>query len=130
MKIRSEFHLRREPITLFEDVDISTYDRVGKLGPDAMGVLSASGEPAEFFYLEGGATDAVVVVAFFGGAGSQLQLKLSGTGSKGSHLIAGTNGVIEASNTGSGDPLSESEIGVALEDWTDGDAVECNIYRI
>jgi len=130
MKVRQEFHVRREPLTLFEDVDLTTYDRVGKRGADAMGVLSAENETAEFVYAEGGVADDVVSVVFFGGAGSQMQLRLSGTGSKGSHLIAGTNGLIVASNAGSGDPLTESEFGVALEDWTDGAATECDVYRI
>ena len=129
-RIRSEFHIRRETATLLEDVDISTYDRVGKLGQDARAVLAASGESAEFLFLEGGNTDDTVVIAYFGGAGTQAQLKLSGSGSKGQHLAVGDDGVIVGAVTDSEQPLGENEIGVALADWTDGDAVECQLYKI
>ena len=129
-RIRSEFHIRNDTATLFEDVDIDTYDRVGKLGIDAQAVLAASGESAEFLFREGGSADDTVNIAFFGGAGTQAQLKLSGTGSKGSHLVPGDAGIIVASVTDSADPLSEIEIGTALADWVDGDAVECQLYKI
>lgn len=129
-RIRSEFHLRRDTSTLGEDVDISTYDRVGKLGMDANAFLAAATESAEFLYTEGGSADDTVTIAFFGGAGSQVQLKLSGTGSKGSHLVPGADGIIVASGTDSADPLTETEIGVSLSDWTDGEAVECQLYKI
>lgn len=129
-RIRSEFHIRNDTATLFEDVDIDTYDRVGKLGADAKAVLAESGESAEFLFREGGSTDDTVTIAFFGGAGTQAQLLLSGTGSKGQHLTPGANGVIVGSGTDSADPLTEAEIGVALADWVDGDAVECQVYKI
>ena len=132
-KVRSEFHIRRDAKTLFEAMDNTTYDRCGKLGPDAQAVLSSSGEVAEFIFTEPAgshAADTVVGVAFFGGAGTQMQLRLSGTGSKGSHIVAGDDGLIVASGSDSADPLTESEIGVALEDWTDGAKTECDIYRI
>lgn len=132
-RVRSEFHIRRESITAFETFDNTTYDLCGKRGPEAQAVLSSSGEAAEFIVTEAAgehAADTVVGVAFFGGAGTQMQLRLSGTGSKGSHLVAGDNGLIVASGSDSADPLTESEIGVALADWTDGDSVECDIYRI
>lgn len=129
-RIRSEFHIRRDTATLGEDVDISTYDRVGKLGMDAKAFSAEATESAEFLFIEGGDADDTVVIAFFGGAGTQAQLKLSGTGSKGQHLAPGANGIIVGSNTDSDNPLTEIEIGVALSDWVDGDAVECQLYKI
>ena len=129
-RIRSEFHIRRDTATLGESVNTDSYDRVGKLGMDAAAFLAASGETAEFLFTEGGATDDTVTVAFFGGAGSRVQLKLSGTGSKGQHLVAGADGVIVGSATDSVDPLTESEIGVSLANWTDGESVECQLYKI
>lgn len=129
-RIRSEFHLRNSTATLGEEIDITTYDRVGKLGADALAFSAESGESAEFLFREGGSTDDTVTIAYFGGAGAQVQLKLSGTGSKGSHLVPGTDGVIVVSATDSADPLTEIEIGVALADWIDGDAVECQLYKI
>lgn len=129
-RIRSEFHIRRDTATLGEGVDISTFDRVGKLGMDAKAFTAEATESAEFLFTEGGDADDTVVIAFFGGAGSQVQLKLSGSGSKGQHLAPGANGLIVGSATDSVDPLTEVEIGVALADWVDGDAVECQVYKI
>jgi len=129
-RIRSEFHLRNDTGTLGEDIDISVYDRVGKLGADALAFSAESGESAEFLFREGGSTSDTVTIAFFGGVGAKCQLLLSGTGSKGQHLTPGADGVIVGSATDSADPLSENEIGVALENWADGDAVECQLFKI
>lgn len=129
-RIRSEFHIRRDTATLGEAVDIDTYDRLGKLGMDAAAFLAASGEASEFLFTEGGSIHATVVIAFFGGSGTQAQLKLSGEGVKGQHLAPGTNGVIEGSATSATAPLTETEIGVALANWTDGEATECQLFKI
>lgn len=129
-RIRSEFHLRNDTATLGEAIDITTYDRVGKLGLDAMAFSAEATESAEFIFREGGAISETVSIGFFGGAGARAQLKLSGTGSKGSHLAPGADGIIVASATDSGDPLTDIEIGTALEDWTDGQATECQLFKI
>ena len=130
MRIRQDNHFRREAITLFEAVDITTYDRVGKRGTDALATLATTGESGEFLFEESGAEGDVVRVAYLSGSGGQVQLKLSGTGSAGSHLVPSTNGVIVASGTDSGEELQTGELGVALQDWVDGDSVECDIFRI
>lgn len=130
MRIRQEQNFRHDALTLFEDVNVDTYDRVGKRGGDAKGVLATTGEKGEFFFTDSGSEGDVVGIVYLGGVGGQIQLKLSGTGSKGSHLAIGANGVIVASDTDSGAELTTSEIGVALADWTDGESVECDIYKI
>jgi len=128
-RIRQEHHIRRDAITLGETVDITTYDRVGKRGIDNVGLLSAVDEAVEFIYTEGGSVDDVVAIAFISG-GSQMQLKLSGSGSKGQHLTAGADGLIVGSNVSEASPLYVTEFGVALADWTDGEAVECDVYKV
>src|ERR1043166_3351841 len=124
-RIRQEQNFRHEAITLFEDVDISDYDRIGKRGMDALATLATSGERGEFLFTESGLEGEPVTVVYLSGDGGQVQLKLSGSGSKGSHLKPTTDGKIIASATDSASELTTSEIGVALADFNDGDAVEC-----
>ena len=129
-RIRQEQNFRHEAVTLGEAVDISTYDRVGRRGADALAVLSNSGERGEFLFLEGGEIGDTVTVAYLGGVGGQVQLKLSGYGSKGTHLRIGSEGVIERSSTNPSNELEEGELGIALGDWAEGSAVECDVFKI
>lgn len=129
-RIRSEFHIRRSSATAGEAIDISSYDRLGKYGMDNKAFLSNAGEIPDFLFTESADDEAVVSLAHFGGAGLAVQLKLSGSGSKGSHLTAGSDGLIVASSTDSANPIAEGEIGIALADWEDGDSVECELFRV
>lgn len=131
-RIRQFSNIRYEPVTLLEDVDISTYDRLGKLGSDGLAALCGAGEKPEFIFTESGSEGDTVAVAFFGGAGGQMQLKMSGSGQKGEHIKAGDDGVIVTSSTDSGQPISDTqnEIGVVLDSFNDGEAAECNVFRV
>ena len=84
----------------------------------------------KFLFTEGGALDDTVTIAFIGSQGARVRLKLTGTGSSGAHLgVIDDDGAIGATATAYTDPLAAAEFGIALEDFADGDDVECDLHR-
>lgn len=127
-RIRNLHHFRQVAIQLFEDVSIDTYDRIGKRGAEAMALLAEKGEQGEFIFVEGGVMDDTVTCAYMGQG--QVALKLSGIGIKGQHIGIGEAGIIIGTDTSPTAELKETELGVALADWTDGQLTECDIFKI
>ncbi|RJR13724.1 hypothetical protein C4585_01550 [Candidatus Parcubacteria bacterium] len=116
-------------MTLAVDVDISSYDRIGKRTTLAEATLADEGESGEFLFLESGDAGDTVAVAFLGSTGGQVQLKLSGGADKGAHLGVLTDGKIGPTGSDYSQEVQENEIGVTLADFVDGDAVECDLYK-
>lgn len=125
--LRTETHFLRQSLTANEEIDISTYDRAGRFTTDGKASLAGADETPQFIYMESAASGEPVSVAFLGMG--QVQLALNGTGNKGDKISIGANGVFLASATVQNAEMDEDDIGIALEDWTDGTLTEVFIYR-
>jgi hypothetical protein len=125
--LRTESQFLRQSLTASATIDTSTYDRAGRFTTDAKAALAGADETPQFIFMEDASADEPVSVAFIGMG--QVQLALSGTGSKGDKLSIGANGVFTQSGTSASAEMDEDDIGVALEDWTDGALTEVMIYR-
>ena len=124
--IRQETNFTKLSLTANADVDISTYDRVGRVTADAEAVATAADETAEFLFLESADMDDPISVAFMGQG--RAKLRLSGTGTKGQKLSTGAGGFIVA-GTAAGNEADQDDFGFALEAWVDEQETECFIQR-
>lgn len=127
--IREEHLVRHGSIRAGEDISLTTHDRIGRRGSDADLVLCSEGDFGVFLILESADEADQTLVAYLGANGFRAQVSLSGTGSKGEKLAVGADGVIVSAGIGYA-AEAEDVIGVALEDWTDGQATEVDLYKV
>ena len=127
--IREEHLVRHGSIAAGEDIDIATYDRIGRRGGDANLVLCEADDFGVFLILESSSEGDQTNVAYLGANGFRAQLALGGSGSKGEKLAVGADGVILSAGIGYA-AEAEDVIGVALEDWTDSDLTEYDLYKV
>lgn len=124
--IRQEKFYRRDSLIAGEDIDIDTYSRVGRYGEAAMAFLCSEAETPQFLFMETKLDGQAIKVAHLGHG--QVQLTLSGSGIKGQKIMTADNGLIVAGGGQSGE-LGANDFGVALQDWADGETIECDILN-
>ncbi len=128
--VRNEFGFRRssEVFAGSSGVDISSYDRVGRWTTDAQVDVCRPNEQPRFVFASGCTGANAPVHVLWRASGGPLGLKLSGSGSAGAKLRGGTGGLIVASSTSESAVPGANDFGVALENFVDGDIVECDIF--
>lgn len=125
--LRTETHFLRQSLTAAAEIDVSTYDRAGRFSTSGKAAICGADETPQFIFMESADAGEPVSVAFLGMG--QVELAMSGTGDKGDKISIGSNGVFVASATVQSAEMDEDDIGIALEDWTDGATIEVFIYR-
>ena len=124
MEIRQQDHWLVESVIGATGIDISTYDKAGRIGTDGQATLCGADETPQFMFLESADAGQPVSVAYFQAVSGQAKVALSGTGDAGDKLSVGALGVILASGTAQASEPDEDDIGYALSSWTDGEETE------
>lgn len=124
--LSQETNFTKMSLTANADVDISTYDRVGRVIGNAEAVACGANETAEFLFIESSDQDTPIQVAFLGQG--RAKLRLSGTGVKGQKLSTGAGGLIVGGSAATAE-ADQDDLGFALEAWADAQEVEVFLQR-
>jgi len=129
--VRDEFSIRRASIRLAptggNDVEITTLDVGLRYSTDGELVLCSTNERAQMIAGEtGNAGDSISVI--YATSGARIALRMSGTGSAGRKISCDSNGnFVQSSTAETAVLVAGQDLGVALEDWTNGETVEVDI---
>ena len=120
--IRTEFNFRRSTEEALEDIDISSFDIVGRISTDAKAARCAASEASQFVFADDADLDAPVAVVWFG-RGGRMALRVNDTVIEGTKLTPDANGLIVASGTASAAVPAAGDFAVATETGSAGEFV-------
>src|SRR5262245_34204375 len=123
--IRQESGFRHETLIAGENIDITDYDLMGRLGTNGTAVKTSATQVPQFIFLQSALTGESVKVAFIG-SGGQVKRALSSSGHQGTKIRTAASGEIGPGSVGSA-VFSSGDFGVALADWQDSQEIECMI---